>query len=83
MKEGLAIKKIFVFKTMFPGIYMIQITQKQEHLLIVFLITGNSVWLQMRILKVADAVCFLVSERAAFITGANVVVDGGQTKKII
>ncbi len=33
--------------------------------------------------EISDAVCFLVSERASFITGANVVVDGGQIKKII
>ena len=33
--------------------------------------------------EVADAVCFLASERAAFVTGANFVVDGGQVRKIL
>lgn len=33
--------------------------------------------------EVADVVCFLASERASFITGANFVVDGGQTKRIL
>ena len=30
--------------------------------------------------EIADVVVFLASERASFITGACVVVDGGQTK---
>ena len=32
--------------------------------------------------EVADAVTFLCSERASFITGATLVVDGGQTRSI-
>jgi len=32
--------------------------------------------------EVADAVKFLCSERASFITGATLVVDGGQTRSI-
>ncbi len=32
--------------------------------------------------EIADAVCFLASARAQFITGANLVVDGGQTRGI-
>ncbi len=32
--------------------------------------------------EIADAVAFLCSERASFITGANLVVDGGQTRNI-
>lgn len=33
--------------------------------------------------EIAAAVCFLVSEKSSFITGANLVIDGGQIKKII
>lgn len=32
--------------------------------------------------EIADAVCFLASARARFITGANLVVDGGQTRGV-
>lgn len=31
--------------------------------------------------EIADAVLFLASPRAAFITGANLVIDGGQTRR--
>jgi NAD(P)-dependent dehydrogenase (short-subunit alcohol dehydrogenase family) len=33
-------------------------------------------------MEVADAVAFLVSEHASFITGAELVVDGGQSLRI-
>ncbi len=33
-------------------------------------------------MEVADAVAFLVSEHASFITGAELVVDGGQCLRI-
>ena len=33
-------------------------------------------------MEIADAVAFLVSERASFITGSELVVDGGQTLQI-
>ena len=33
--------------------------------------------------EIADAVCFLVSDRASFITGTNLIIDGGQTKRIL
>ena len=33
-------------------------------------------------MEIADAVAFLVSEHAAFITGSELVVDGGQSLKI-
>jgi 3-oxoacyl-[acyl-carrier protein] reductase len=33
--------------------------------------------------EIADAVCFLSSERAAFITGTNLIVDGGQVNRIL
>lgn len=32
--------------------------------------------------EIADAVIFLLSERASWITGINVTVDGGQTKRV-
>jgi 3-oxoacyl-[acyl-carrier protein] reductase len=32
--------------------------------------------------EIADAVCFLASARAQFITGANIVIDGGQTRGV-
>ncbi|MAI94004.1 MAG: hypothetical protein CME45_03215 [Halieaceae bacterium] len=32
--------------------------------------------------EVADTVAFLVSPRSAFTTGANVIVDGGFTKRV-
>jgi len=32
--------------------------------------------------EIADAVAFLASEKAAFITGSNMLVDGGQTRRI-
>jgi len=35
-----------------------------------------------RPMEIADAVAFLVSEQAAFITGSELVVDGGQTLQI-
>ena len=35
-----------------------------------------------RPMEIADAVAFLVSEQASFITGAELVVDGGQTLRI-
>jgi NAD(P)-dependent dehydrogenase (short-subunit alcohol dehydrogenase family) len=31
--------------------------------------------------EMADTVCFLVSDRAAFINGAHIVVDGGVMAK--
>ena len=31
--------------------------------------------------EMADAVCFLVSDRASFINGAHLVVDGGMMAK--
>ena len=31
--------------------------------------------------EIADVVAFLLSGRASFITGANIIVDGGQTVK--
>ena len=33
-------------------------------------------------MEIADAVSFLVSERASFITGSELVVDGGQCLQI-
>jgi NAD(P)-dependent dehydrogenase (short-subunit alcohol dehydrogenase family) len=33
-------------------------------------------------MEIADAVAFLVSEHASFITGAELVVDGGQCLQI-
>jgi len=33
-------------------------------------------------MEIADAVAFLVSEHASFITGAELVIDGGQTLRI-
>lgn len=33
--------------------------------------------------EVADAICFLASQKASFITGANLIIDGGQTRKIL
>ena len=32
--------------------------------------------------EIADAVAFLVSDQASFITGSELVIDGGQTLKI-
>ena len=32
--------------------------------------------------EIADAVAFLVSEHASFITGSELIVDGGQTLQI-
>ncbi len=39
---------------------------------------NNAVGRFGRIEEVADAICFLASERASYITGANIRVDGGQ-----
>ena len=33
-------------------------------------------------MEIADAVAFLVSEHASFITGSELVVDGGQSLQI-
>ena len=33
-------------------------------------------------MEIADAVAFLVSEQASFITGSELVVDGGQSLQI-
>jgi len=33
--------------------------------------------------EIADAVVFLASERASFITGARLVVDGGETRSFM
>ena len=33
-------------------------------------------------MEIADAVAFLVSEHASFITGSELVVDGGQSLRI-
>jgi NAD(P)-dependent dehydrogenase (short-subunit alcohol dehydrogenase family) len=33
--------------------------------------------------NIAETVLFLLSEKASFITGQNIVVDGGMTKKMI
>ena len=33
--------------------------------------------------EIADVVTFLVSEKSSFITGSNLIVDGGQVKKVI
>jgi 3-oxoacyl-[acyl-carrier protein] reductase len=32
--------------------------------------------------EVADLVCFLASERAAFLTGITITVDGGATRGV-
>lgn len=34
-------------------------------------------------MDIAEMVCFLISEKAGFITGQNFVIDGGMTKKMI
>jgi NAD(P)-dependent dehydrogenase (short-subunit alcohol dehydrogenase family) len=33
-------------------------------------------------MEIADAVAFLVSEQASFVTGSELVVDGGQSLRI-
>ena len=36
-----------------------------------------------RVEEFADVVCFLASERAAYVTGATIAVDGGATRGLL
>jgi 3-oxoacyl-[acyl-carrier protein] reductase len=33
--------------------------------------------------EIAEVVAFLLSEKSSFMTGAQIVVDGGQTRRIL
>lgn len=63
-----------------PGPILTPLTEPfKEDLAYARLLAGNPLWRWGRPEEIADAVAFLLSERASYITGALLSVDGGNS----
>ncbi len=81
-KDGIRVNAVLPGNIFFPGGRWEELTAKDEAGTRQYLQTAVPMQRFGRPEEIADAILFLASERAAFITGAALNVDGGQQKAV-